>query len=65
MHATNTSRLSVRYVRPVLWVLASLALLYLIVEHPKHLLGWWPFLALMACPFMHLFMHRGHGSHGH
>lgn len=25
--------------------------------------GLLPFLLLMACPLMHLFMHRGHGGH--
>jgi hypothetical protein len=23
-----------------------------------------PFLLLLACPLMHLFMHHGHGGHG-
>jgi hypothetical protein len=23
-----------------------------------------PFLFLLACPLLHLFMHGGHGSHG-
>lgn len=25
--------------------------------------GWLPILLLMACPLMHLFMHRGHSGH--
>jgi hypothetical protein len=29
-------------------------------------LGALPYLILLACPLMHLFMHRGHGHHaGH
>jgi hypothetical protein len=24
----------------------------------------WPFLILLLCPLMHLFMHRNHGGHG-
>jgi Protein of unknown function (DUF2933) len=24
----------------------------------------WPFLILLLCPLMHVFMHRGHGVHG-
>ncbi|MBP0595790.1 DUF2933 domain-containing protein [Paraburkholderia sp. LEh10] len=35
---------------------------YLVTEHRAHLLGWLPFLLLLACPLMHLFMH--HGDHG-
>jgi hypothetical protein len=27
-------------------------------------LGAWPFLLLLACPVMHIFMHGGHGGHG-
>lgn len=36
---------------------------YLALEHRAHLLGVPPYLILLACPLMHLFMHRGHG-HG-
>jgi hypothetical protein len=32
-------------------------------EHRIHVLGYLPFLLLLACPLMHMFMHRGHG-HG-
>jgi hypothetical protein len=27
-------------------------------------LGVLPYLLILACPLMHLFMHRGHGGHG-
>jgi hypothetical protein len=33
-------------------------------EHRPHFLGALPFLVLLACPLMHLFMHGGHGNHG-
>ena len=29
-----------------------------------HGFGVLPFLLLLACPLMHVFMHRGHGKHG-
>ncbi|MDX2144146.1 MAG: DUF2933 domain-containing protein [Rhodospirillaceae bacterium] len=32
--------------------------------HRAHLLGALPYLLLLACPLMHLFMHGGHGGHG-
>ena len=32
-------------------------------EHRLHVLGYLPFLLLLACPLLHVFMHRGHG-HG-
>ena len=38
---------------------------FLIIEHRQHVLPFLPYLFLLACPFMHLFMHRGHGHHGH
>jgi hypothetical protein len=34
-----------------------------IYEHRLHVLGYLPFLLLLACPLMHVFMHHGH-SHG-
>jgi hypothetical protein len=30
------------------------------MEHRAHLLGVLVWLPLLACPLMHLFMHRGH-----
>lgn len=35
----------------------------LFTEHRAHLLGILPYLILLACPLMHLFMHHGHGGH--
>lgn len=49
------------------WVLIgflAIAAFFLLSEHRAHLLGVLPFLLLLACPLMHLFMHRGHGK-GH
>ncbi|MFT3859112.1 MAG: DUF2933 domain-containing protein [Aquabacterium sp.] len=38
---------------------------FLVKEHTAHLLGALPYLLLLACPLMHVFMHRGHGhQHG-
>lgn len=36
----------------------------LLSEHRAHTLGLLPFMLLLACPLLHLFMHGGHGSHG-
>ena len=35
---------------------------FLLSEHRAHLLGWLPWLLVLACPLMHLF--HGHGKHG-
>ena len=37
----------------------------LFTEHRAHVLGALVWLPLLACPFMHLFMHGGHGHGGH
>jgi DUF2933 family protein len=41
---------------------------FLITEHRAHLYGWvsywWPYVFLLACPLIHLFMHGSHGGHG-
>ncbi|MEW5756291.1 MAG: DUF2933 domain-containing protein [Pseudomonadota bacterium] len=42
----------------------AIAAFFLFSEHRAHALGALPFLLLLACPLMHLFMHRGHGG-GH
>jgi hypothetical protein len=31
--------------------------------HSAHLLGFLPYLLILACPLMHLFMHSGHHQH--
>lgn len=36
---------------------------FVLREHWGHVLGFAPYLLLLACPLMHLFMHRGHGHH--
>jgi len=62
------------------WVFALIAGFFLVTEHQAHLLGFYaehkvhilgalPYLLLLICPLMHLFMHGGghggHGGHGH
>jgi hypothetical protein len=42
---------------------AALISFYLLTEHTAHVFGALPYLLLLACPLMHLFMH--HGSHDH
>lgn len=40
-------------------------LFWLLRDHWGHALGVLPYLLFLACPLMHLFMHHGHGGHGH
>jgi hypothetical protein len=45
-------------------VLLILISFLLWTEHLAHALWFLPYLLLLACPLMHLFMHGGHGGHG-
>lgn len=44
-------------------VLTAVAAFFLWSEHRAHLMGALPYLLLLACPLMHVFMHGGHGGH--
>ncbi len=46
-----------------LLIMGAVAAWYFWAEHRAHLLGALPYLILLACPLMHVFMHRGHGEH--
>ena len=46
-------------------VFLAIGLFYLYAEHRAHLFGVLPYLLLLACPLMHMFMHRGHGKQDH
>ena len=47
-----------------LLVLGAAALYFLLTEHRAHFFSALPFLILLSCPLMHVFMHGGHGGHG-
>jgi DUF2933 family protein len=49
--------------RLVLAAFLTIAGFFLLTEHRAHLFGVLPYLLLLACPLMHLFMHGGHGRH--
>ena len=48
-----------------LMVIGAIAAYFLLTEHLAHVVGALPYLLLLACPLMHVFMHHGHGGHGH
>lgn len=58
-----------RYLSRGRWVFygfLAVAAFFLFTEHRAHVLGILPYLLLLACPLMHLFMHHGHnGRHTH
>ena len=43
---------------------SAIALYFLWDEHKVHIISAVPYLLLLSCPVIHIFMHRGHG-HGH
>lgn len=47
-----------------LLILGAVAAFFLLSEHRAHALGALPYLLILVCPLMHLFMHHGHG-HDH
>ena len=42
-------------------MLVAIVGFYVLREHWGHALGVAPYLLLLACPLMHIFMHGGHG----
>ena len=46
-----------------LLVMGAIAAYFLLSEHRAHFFGVLPFLLLLACPLMHVFMHQGQGGH--
>ena len=46
-------------------VALAVAGFYLITEHQAHVWGVLPYLIVLACPLMHVFMHHGHHHGGH
>ena len=49
--------------RWVFYGFLAIAGFLLFTEHRAHVLGILPYLLLLACPLMHMFMHHGHGGH--
>ena len=45
------------------FAVAALATLIIYTGHGSHALYYLPFLIILACPLMHIFMHGGH-THG-
>ena len=57
-----------RFFKPLLiagCLIAAVAVFFLWEEHESHILGALFWLLLLACPLIHIFMHRGHGHGAH
>ena len=60
-HDIHTSQ--IRKHNFVMWIFLAFITYFLITEHWAHIVPYLPWLILLACPFMHVFMHGGH-DHG-
>ena len=47
----------------VLLIVLALIGLFLFPDYRPYRFGFLPYLLILACPFMHFFMHRRHGKH--
>lgn len=47
------------------WGAISMIGYFLLTEHLAHVIQALPWLLILACPLMHIFMHHGHGGHDH
>ncbi|MGC3964640.1 MAG: DUF2933 domain-containing protein [Rhodocyclaceae bacterium] len=63
-HAQHTPLVRRKGVLMLMAVLAFAAI-YAISEHREHVSKALPYLMLLLCPIMHLFMHRGHAAAKH
>ena len=66
-HDDNEPHVHSFWRRPAGMALATAALIagfYMLREHWGHVLGYWPYLLLLACPLMYLMHGHGHGGHG-
>jgi hypothetical protein len=43
-------------------VFIGVAAFYLLTEHTAHVFGYLPYVLILLCPLMHIFMHGGHGG---
>ena len=62
---TPPKGLAHRRMKQVLVLFAIIAGFFLVLEHGAHAIPYLPWLFLLACPFMHIFMHHGHAGHNH
>ena len=65
-HAShNKSRAKPIWKNPLVIVCVMIAGYWVYTYHAEHALGFLPYAILLLCPFMHFFMHGGHGHGGH
>lgn len=64
-HDNNQTHATLCRSKTVLIGFLLIAGYFLFTEHRAHVIAFLPVLLFLACPLMHLFMHRGQGSLSH
>ncbi len=64
-HEHNRTQRTLSVSKLVLVGFLIIAAYFLFTEHRAHMIAFLPFIFLLACPLMHIFMHGGHGRHDH
>ncbi len=64
MHNRQTHDTQRKKTSLVTWIFLGFIAYFLITEHWAHIVPFLPWLILLACPLLHVFMHGGHGRHG-
>ncbi len=59
----NINKLFGSRTRMVFVTFLAVSAFFLVTEHTAHVFGLLPYMLLLLCPFLHLFMHGDHGSH--
>lgn len=62
---TNKNKSTLNINQLVLLLVIIVGGLFLWNEYRADLVGALPYLILLLCPLMHIFMHKGHGGHNH
>jgi hypothetical protein len=65
MNDRNTGDTQKRKINLVMWIFLGFIAYFLITEHWAHIVPFLPWLILLACPLLHVFMHGGHGHGTH
>lgn len=52
-----------KHIHWTIWCLLGVGAVLFVYDHWTHTLGVLPYLLVLACPLIHIFMHRGHNRH--
>lgn len=59
-HTASQNESWLKRQRWVTYIALGILAYFLLVEHREHVFPFLPYLLILACPLMHIFMHGGH-----